>query len=232
MKIDAEKKKNQVRLLWNAAQLTEFDVAERVGQAAKNPVYAGDLKSREVTAAHAETLLALVRDARNLAADAVQTGTEAQISTKAEGAERRGLLESIREVQAAARQKYASTNKLALRDYGVGTRLTTRSFESLTGIADAIREKLSDDALPGITAERLTAFTAALDAYKSADGAHGTKRSNAIALRERRDETLKAVKAARRTIQFAADAAWPYSRATSQEAREAFQLPPRRPFVA
>lgn len=232
MKNDAEKKRSDVRLPWNGAALVQFDVAERVGRTAKDPRYAEALAVREVTPAQADELLALVAEARNFSADAVQATTEAQFSTKTEGAERRALLEAVREVQAAARQKYSSTNKFALRDYGVGTRLTTRSFESLTGIADAILEKLGDDALPGITAATLTAFADALAAYRNADGAQGTKRSNAIAKREKRDELLKAVKSARRTIQFAADAEWPYSRAASQEARAAFQLPPKKPFVA
>ena len=231
MKIEKKEKQREARSQWNGAALAQFDVAERVGHAARDLRYAEALSHREVTPFQADELLALVQEARNFGTDAVHATTKAEIPTKTEGAERRALLEAVREVQAAARQKYSATNKLALRDYGVGTRLTTRSFESLTGIADVILEKLGDDTLPGITAAKLTSFQAALSAYRNADGVQGTKRSNAIAKREKREELLKAVKSARRTIQFAADAEWPYSRATSREARAAFDLPPKKPFV-
>ncbi|MCX6368862.1 MAG: hypothetical protein NTX57_19440, partial [Armatimonadetes bacterium] len=68
---DAEKKKRSARILWNSAALQEFDVAERVANAAKNALYAGALRDREILDTAADALLALIASARTFSADAV-----------------------------------------------------------------------------------------------------------------------------------------------------------------
>jgi hypothetical protein len=228
---DAVDKKRAKPLLWNKVALEEFDIAERVANAVKNPSYAGALATREVTTEQADVLLDLIANARTLANDAVQTSTEGIMGTRTESAERTALLEAVREVQAAARQKHDATHPEKLRDYGIGVRLTSMGFVSLTGVVEAIYNKTGDEALPGITEAKRTALLAALTAYKAADSTQGAKRSGASALRTQRDEVLKEIKAARRTIQFAADAQWPFSSSNNAAARAAFQLPLGKPFV-
>jgi hypothetical protein len=224
-------KKRVKPLLWNKVALEEFDTAERVAKAVKHPDYASALVVREVTAAQADALLALLATARGFSDDAVQTSTESMGSTRTESAERSALMVAIREVQAAARQKHAATHPEKLRDYGIGVPLGSMGFVRLTGIAEAIYEKTGDETLPGITEAKRDTLHAALDAYKTADTTQGAKRSGASVLRTQRDQTLKEIKAARRTVQFAADAQWPYTTPENQAAREAFQLPTNKPFT-
>ncbi|MCX6368863.1 MAG: hypothetical protein NTX57_19445 [Armatimonadetes bacterium] len=140
-------------------------------------------------------------------------------------------MELLREIHAAARQKFASTAPEKLRDYGIGAHLGILSFVNFTGIAEAIYEKLDDEPLPGINAAKQAAFRAALDAYKNTDTRQNASRSTASGLRAQRDEALKAIKAARKTIQFAAEAQWPSSKPENKAAREAFQLPVSKPYV-
>jgi hypothetical protein len=182
-----------------------------VARATVDPRFADSLKEREIVAEHAERLLTLVQEARSLSADTLQIATATLGATRSESKERAALLDALREIQAAARQKHAATKPTVLRDYGIGARLTTRSFSSLIGIAEAVLEKLTDEALPGITDARKQLFADALSAYRSADAAQGGNRRGASALKTRRDSAIDAVKSARRTIQFAADAAWPYT---------------------
>lgn len=224
-------KKRMTPLLWNKVALDEFDTAERVANAVKNPSYAPALAARDVTEAQADALLAKITTARGFADDAVQTSTEGLVSTRTESVERTALMAAVREVQASARQKHAATHPEKLRDYAIGVRLGSLGFARLTGVVEAIYNKTGDEALPGITAAKRDALHAALETYKSADTSQGAKRSKASVLRTQRDEALKEIKAMRRTLQFAAEAQWPSTNPESKAAREAFQLPSGKPFV-
>lgn len=218
-------------LLWNKEALDEFDTAERVARAAKDPKYTQVLADRDLPAGAAAALEALVTAARGFSAGAVKVSAEAEGSTRTESAERTALVAALRGVQAAARQKHAQSAPEKLKTFGIGTRLGTIGFARLTGIADAVLDTLTGDTLPGIKAAQQQELKDALAAYRSADANQGTAQSTATALRTQRDATLKEIKAARQTIQFAAEGAWPYSNSNNAAAREAFQLPLGKPFT-
>lgn len=223
--------KRAVALLWSTEALAEFDTAERVARAAKDPAFAPNLATRDVTAATADALHALIATARTLSSEAVQVSTDSQTATRTESAERTEVLVRIAEVQAAARQKYALTAPERLAQFGIGARLRSLGFVKLVGVVESILSTLATEALPGITPARVQALQDAIAAYRTADATQTTRRSTASTLRSQRDATLKQIKAARQTIQFAADGAWPYTDPTSAAARAAFLLPASKPFT-
>ena len=228
---DAEGKKPQKKLLWSKAALDEFDLAEKIGKAAKLPVHAPTLKERELPDRHAENLLALVTGARGYGADAVGAESEGLGETIAESGERDNLLSGLRDIHAAARQRYHAAAPEKLAAFGIGARLDTLSFARLTGVAEAVLARLGEENLPGVKAEKIAALQATLDAYKSADAGQTGKKSEASALRQSRDDALTEIRKARQVIQFAADGAWPYTEAKNKPMRDAFHLPPGKPYT-
>src|SRR5207249_10007126 len=92
-------------------------------------------------------------------------------------------------------------------------------------------ERLGKDTLPGITPETVTALTGYRDAWLKATGEHTDDESDTESGVDNRNKQIESLKDRRLQIQFAADAAYPYTNPDREAARRAFQLPLDRPFI-
>ncbi len=229
--VEVAAKKKPRKLLWNKEALDELDLAEKVAQAAKEPNHARKLKERALPDDHADALLARIHAARTFSADAVQASADAHDVTGDESDERKSLVAALRGVQAAARQEYHADSPEQLVVYAIGTKIDALSFARLTGVAEAILTRLQAKPLPGITPEKVSALQATLSAYKVADTHQSGKSRSAETLRQSRDDALAQIRKDRQKIQFAADGAWPPTDPTSKPIRDAFHLPPTRPYT-
>ncbi len=77
----------------------------------------------EITAAFIAQLVADIKACRDLGATAVQATTGKTVATDAAHTAETNLMTAVHEVQAAARQKYARTNPVAMDDYMVSQRI-------------------------------------------------------------------------------------------------------------
>ena len=96
-----------------------------------------------------------INGARQSSALAVQNTTSKQTATGGETTAQETLRQALQEVQTAAKQKYALTDRTQLRDYYVGTRMDANRPQ-LEQVSQAIITKLGGDTLPGITSAKVT----------------------------------------------------------------------------
>src|ERR1041385_5849256 len=97
--------------------------AEFIGITAQKDDYASVLANREINDDDVSKYLASVDAARDKAAAALTSTTARRSATAAEKKAQRELEAGLHEVQKAAKQKYARTNRIALTDYFVGRKL-------------------------------------------------------------------------------------------------------------
>jgi hypothetical protein len=216
------------RSVLNQAQLKALDTAAQIAATAKKEPYKAALKTRDI----AETLIGNLDNAllacRNAIADAVESDTAVRLATTTESDARKALLAGLREVQTAARQKFARTRPEALKDYYIGEKLGNANRATLVQIAEGILQRLADQSLPGITPETIAALRAQRTAYTQANA---DQSGHAAAAKSHRDAALAQLKIAtdlRLTVQFAADALYPFDKPASAPARTEFALPARR----
>ena len=136
----------------------------------------------------------------------------------------------IQEVQAAAKQRYARTAPDQLPNYYVGQKLNA-SRALLEQHSEAILTQLATDTLPGITAAKVTALGDLREAWITDNQTQGDAQSDATDERTDLTALVKTATDARITIQFAADAEYPYTTKANAAARKEFLLPANEPFT-
>ena len=99
------------------------------------------------------------------------------------------------------------------------------------GEAEAILTQLATDTLPGITATKVTALGDLREAWITDNQTQGDAQSDATDERTDLTALVKTATDARITIQFAADAEYPYTTKANAAARKEFQLPANGPFT-
>lgn len=214
----------------NQSLLREIDKAEQLCLTAAKEPFATKLADREISAAFVSALADDAGKARKQCAATAQSATTAKVATVEGGAAERDLLTALQEVQAAARQKYLTTNPLLLKDYYVGLHLNGNRT-NLKQSSASILEKLSKDTLPGITPAKVTALGEFRTTWLAATDGPADEESDSETGVNDRNKQIKSVKDRRLQIQFAADGAYPYTNPDSEAARRAFQLPLDRPFI-
>ncbi len=215
--------------LFNQAQLAALNEADKICTAAQKPAYAPPLAVREVTAAYVTQLAADILACRQTGATAVQSTTGKTAATDALHIAETDLMTALHEVQAAARQKYARTNPVMLHDYLVGHRLNPNQATFKESV-QAIITKLGTDTLPGITPAKVANLPVLLTAYTTAAANPVSRQSDATTQRKQRDTQVSSITDRRITIQFAADAEWPFSVDANAGIRVEFFLPASQPF--
>ncbi|HEX8464796.1 MAG TPA: hypothetical protein VF627_09295 [Abditibacterium sp.] len=204
---------------------------QRVIDAAQNPQYAPALQDGDISAAFVTQLEADTLSAREFLAQAVSSRGARKDATVQESAERLNLTRMLQTAQTRALQKFHDSNPDRPRDtYYVGTSLGNAADALLTQIASAIIGALPADALPGIKPQFLTDLGAAFAAWQESISAQSAQGGQAIQNLAQFEALFKSIEARRRTIQFAADADFPFFDPLHKVAREAFQLPVKTPF--
>jgi hypothetical protein len=166
---------------------------------------------------------------RKLGAGALQSTTGKAVATDETHAAETGLLTALHEVQAAARQKYARTTPVMLHDYIIGDRLDPNQATFKQSV-EAIITKLAGDTLPGITPAKVSALQPLLDAYIQVASNPDSQQSDATKQRKLRDAAVSSITDRRMTVQFTADAEWPFTVDTNAGIRGEFFLPLSQPF--
>lgn len=215
--------------VFNQAQLSALSEADKICVAAQKPAYAPALAVREITAAEVTQLVADILTCRQTAAAATQSSTGKRVATDAMHTAETNLLTALHEVQAAARQKYARTNPTQMNDYMVGHRLNPNQATFKQSV-QAIIKKLGTDTLPGITPAKAANLQTLLTAYTTLAANPDSQQSDATTERRQRDAQISSITDRRLTIQFAADAEWPYTVDTNAGIRSEFYLPLSQPF--
>jgi hypothetical protein len=225
-----EPKPKRVRGALNKKHLQKLSSAESVAAAAQSETYAALLGSREITKPFVDQFATNITSARNKAAEALRHDTATSTATMEHGKAEKALHKALQEVQKAAKQKYARTNRVALRNYFVGDKLNG-SVPNLAQTSQTILKKLAEDQLPGFTAEKVNAINAARTAWFQAKTAQATNLAFAQEARADFKALLQQVDDARITIQLAADAEWPHTEEANAGVRKEFGLNPKPPMT-
>ena len=227
----AEPKPKRTRGSLNKAHLRKLTKAEGVGQAAENTDHAAPLAAREIDAAFVTRFLSDTDDARTKAAAALQHSTATQSATAAEGKAAHTLLAGMQEVQKAAKQKYARTNRIALGDYFVGQKLNGNR-PNLLQTSQTILNKLAADTLPGITTAKVKKLGTLRQGWIDANATQTESSTAAQRARAELKTMLKSIEDRQAAIQLAADAEWPHTDESNAALRKEFGLSPRQPLKA
>jgi len=215
--------------LFNQAQLAQLNEADKISTAAQKPAYVAPLTAREITPAFVTQLVADILACRTLGATAAQSTTGKMSATGGEHTAETSLMAALHEVQAAARQKYARTNPVMMNDYLVSHRLNPNQATFKESV-QAVITRLGSDTLPGITPAKVANLQTLLTAYGTAAANPTSMQSDATTQRKQRDAQVQSTTDRRMTIQFAADAEWPFSVDANAGVRVEFFLPARQPF--
>lgn len=223
------KKQKQPRGLINKAHEDTVSKTEKLIATAKKAGYAATLAEREIDDPFVAGVAGKCDAARSLMGQTVDKKTDKTTANKAETDAKTALVGLAREVQRAAKQKYADTKPEELKDYGVGSNID-QSRASLEQAVAGMLEKLKTNNLPGITPAKVTALTAALQAYKDTNTAQGGAQTDATGKRLSLDDLIAAINKDRRAILFAVEAAWPCDNRANAPIRTEFGLTPDKPY--
>jgi hypothetical protein len=212
----------------NQAHARELAKAEAVAQAASNDERAAQLAARDIDEDYVSAMFTEVGNARDKAAEVVIKNAAQREATAVVTRTESTLIAALQEIQKAAKQKYARTNRVALAAYFVGRKLNG-SKPNLAQTSQTILEKLATDKLPGITPAKVKALEAARKAWMDATEAQSASQGAALEVRAEFKTLLKNVSDRRVAVQLAADAEWPHTEDEHNGVRKAFALPSRKP---
>ena len=185
--------------------------ADQICTCALKAAYAPALANREISGAFVTDLQDDIAIARQSSAFAVQNTTSKETATGGETTAQGLLLKALQEVQTAAKQKYALSDRTQLRDYYMGTRIDANRPQ-LEQVSQAIISKLGGDALPGITSAKITNLVNLRQAYIDANSSQGGAQSDATLTRSQLGSAVQAITKRRLTIQLAAHGPGQYGR--------------------
>src|SRR5260221_7802971 len=224
-------KTKRTRGVLNQKHTRALNRAEQIVAAAQNEERTAALAAREISKDIVDQLQTDVGAARDKATEAVVSTTARRTATVEEAGAAKALLGGLNEVQKAAKQKSARTNRIALTDYFIGGSLNG-SRPNLMQTSQTILDKVAVDALPGVTPAKIKTLKAARQTWIDANM---TQTSNATAARTQRAELktmLKSIEDRKVTIQLAADAEWPHTDEANAGLRREFGLTATRPLKA
>ncbi len=219
------------RGLLNQAQLDALTKVEQVVLAALKPAHATKLTAGGIEGAFVLLVQTDSGLARKKSGEAVQETTGKESATATEATAQKALVKAIQTIQSRARQKYFFTEPDALRAYYIGADRIDANRAMLEQVSQAIIEKLATDTLPGVTADQKTALAELRQDYIDANTAQTGAQSDATTSRTELDAMLKSLSQRRMTVQFAADAEWPWHDPANAGVRKEFHLPPGQPFT-
>ncbi|TAL04910.1 MAG: hypothetical protein EPO07_04530 [Verrucomicrobia bacterium] len=214
----------------NQALARELSRAEFVGLAAQNAAYATGIGNRDIDGDFVSAFLDDVDAARTKMGAAVNHTTAHRGATAAEKKAAKQLEAGMREVQKAAKQKYARTNRIALADYFIGKKLNG-SRSNLAQTSQTILGKVASDELPGITTAKVKALGAQRKSWLDASEAQVTAETAALDSRAELKTMIQSIKDRKLAIQLAADAEYPHTDEANAATRKEFALQPDRPLV-
>jgi hypothetical protein len=214
----------------NRKQESEVTKAEQILRNALKPEYRGELEARLITLEFLAGLRGKIDACRALAAGGLGSRADYQSLVRATRAAKEILMEKLREIQAAAKQKFARKARVKLKDYFIGMEIDANE-PILWAVAFGILAVAQDDALPGLTPEMIAEAKAASATWERARFERDSSKWSSVGNTELRAHAVKEITDRRMEIQFAAESTWPSGRAGNEAARVQFYLPPSRPYT-
>ena len=150
-------------------------------------------------------------------------------ATSNEAEKKETLVHSLRNIQSIARGAYEDSSPAHVKDY-LTSEDNLASRPVLEGAAQTIINKANTDRPGGIDTDFIVRVTAEKQAYVNAHASQQTELGKGKQERALRNELVASIRERRMKIQRSADAVWPWTSASSAEARVKFKLPPRRPY--
>lgn len=225
-----ESKPKKIRSPINQAYARELAKAEAVAAAASHEDRTTPLAARDIDEDYVSALFTEVSIARDKAAEMVIKHTAQREATVALHAAETTLIAGLQEVQKAAKQKYARSNRPALAAYFVGKKLNGNK-PNLAQVSQTILDKLATDQLPGITTAKVKALGITRKTWSGAAEAQSTATGATLEVRAEFKSLLKQVKDHRMAAQLAADAEWPHTGNAHSGVRKEFALPGGKPAI-
>lgn len=223
----------------NADWLTELQQATDVATAAQVVGRADALALQDVSAAFVLDLQRRIAAAGELVTSITSARTGTKGATRGEGEAKAALLAAAGAIQSGARRKFARSQpeRLALYGCGGGKDLVGMNRAKLSAAIATLIKTAKLDGLSGAGDAKTNAVQAAFDAWNNFDATQttsGTAETTArAALRTLLFGTdgkgTTGIAADRRTIQYAADAAWPPG--SDVAVRREFKLQDKKRFV-
>ena len=222
------------RGLVNAQWAKGLDTAEQLVRVAQRESVAAALTSEEFPPALTAALGGKIEACRAQLAVYLSATTERQTETARENTLRLVLIGLLQGVQTAAKRKWArsATEQSHLKGYFVGVTLKTMGFAALSEAADAILRQARQDALPGITPEKLTALSDAIALWKGHDAAQSAAQNAATQAHTEAERLFGEITTERIQLQLAAEAAFPHTEKANAAIRVEFGLPKNGPCKA
>ena len=213
----------------NRAQEAELTKSRDVCVAAQRAEYAPVLDGRGINAGFVTDLLNDINTAYAHGNTALDCKTAVKDATRAETTTGQTLIDTLRTIQATARQQHLPDHPEKVAGYLVGENLDA-SRSMLEGSSQAIIAKANQERPPGIDTDFITEAQATRAAYVATNATQSNEQGKGTQARGQRAALVKSIVARRKKIQYAADAAWPPRQPASVQARVDFQLPARRPY--
>ncbi len=208
----------------------ELAKAEQIILAARLPEYAAILLARDITPEFLADLEARIAACRMMGVDGLKCRRELKGIVRKRQAAQVRLLKCLREIQAAAKQKFSEENPIRLKVYGVGVELDSNAI-AFEGTSHSIISAASGDNLPGITPAKLAAATTAREAFVAVLVERLDALARGIQCTVNRREAMKVFTRRRMKIQFAADSEWPPGVPENEQARSRFFLPLKKHYT-
>lgn len=209
----------------------EIALTKLITTSAVIPAYAPLLAPFGISAAFIAALNSDVALARQCSERAVNCTNAKEGATASEAQKRATLVHSLRNIQSKARGAYEDTNPQHVKDYLTGQNIVV-SRPILEGAAATIINKANADRPGGIDTDFIVRVTDERQAYINAHASQQTELGKGKQERVARNALIKSIRDRRKKIQGAADGVWPWTSATSAEARVKFKLPPKQPYAS
>jgi hypothetical protein len=223
-------KRRQPQPKLNKAALRELDKAEQISVSARKTEFAGPLGEQGITPDQVDTLVAKILSASQTGSRALQSTIEKEGDTLEEQTCKKKLVGLFRQVQAAARQRFARREPVRLQEFFIGQRID-QSRRALKQFSQGLLDKLAEERPPGVDTDLIIKIQQERQAYVGSDDDQAEDAAEATAARAALEALIKEIRDLRMEIQFAADAAWPPGAPENVKARKAFQLPLNKPYT-
>lgn len=224
----------------NQAQIASLAKALDIAQAALDPVRVALLVESDgdpdpasddwnITEASLNELIGDIQACQNTSTQATGATNEKKLITVEETDEEIDLVHEIQYFQSRAKQKFARKRPQLLPNYHIGHRIAGNRDNLEQYTRDIILHATADN-LPGVDAARITGLGNKLAAWIDADKKQNKKQGDATDLRGSIRLQLESITDRRITVQYAADALFPYWDDKNYTVRRLFHLTLNRPF--
>jgi len=213
----------------NQGELKEVNFADSLRVICLKPEVAPIMAKNKIPAPLLSALDDKIKQATSRSNAAKTCSSAKKGATAAERSAQETLLNSLSTLQSAARTAFAESDPERLDNYLVGENLalnldkTKTDSESIINAANADRPGSVDtDFIVRVTGER--------QKFIDEQGKQQSELGKGKQERRLRKDLVESIRADRKTIQRAADTAWPHYKSTSAEMRSIFKLPKDRPY--